>query len=70
MARPVELRPLVCVMCGQPVLMRSVTSPSCEAPEMVQAPPGAWMGHVMGDVSPEMVLTCSEACVQLLLAED
>jgi predicted nucleic acid-binding Zn ribbon protein len=65
--RPIEDRHRHCVMCGESVLVRSVTSPHLEAPEMLSVPPGSWIGFVAGDTAPEMVAVCSEACVQELL---
>lgn len=67
--RPIADRPRSCAMCGAEVIVRSVTSPHAEAPEMLQAPSGVWVGFVQGDVNLEMVIACSEACVQSLLEE-
>jgi hypothetical protein len=66
--RPVATRPITC-LCGRRVDVRSVTSPHPEAPEMISVPADTWVGFVNGDHAPEMVLCCSERCVQLLLEE-
>lgn len=67
--RRIEPRPLVCVICGGRVTLSSVTSPHAEAPEMISVPPGGWIGFVSGDTAPEMIVCCSEPCVQTLLEE-
>ena len=67
--RVVSTRPLPCTVCGKTILVRSLTSPLPEAPEFLQLPEtGMWIGIVAGDVCPEVILGCSEICVQTLFA--
>ena len=71
--RPVGQRTIPCVICEAAVVLESTTSPHPEAPEMVRLPPGAWAGLAftgedsMGDV--ELLICCSDECVQRLLDE-
>lgn len=69
MAAIFSSRPRPCVMCGAEVMLESVTSQHPGAPEMIRAPEWAWVGYVQGDVQLEMVVACSLACVEKLLAE-
>jgi len=62
-------RPQRCCMCDRVVILRSSTSRHPEAPEMLLPPPGAALGFVSGDHAPEMVVTCSGACLDRLLTE-
>jgi hypothetical protein len=36
---------------------------------MLRFPPYSWVGFVMGDTTTEMIVCCSEVCVQALLEE-
>jgi len=61
-------RPLHCTICDEPLVLRSRTTPNPAAPEMLLAPPGAWLGYVVGDVDLELVVTCSVSCTERLLS--
>lgn len=69
MTRPVETKRVPCTMCGAEFDVRSVTSPHEESPEMIQVPPGAWMGLVDDDGEVNAVFCCSDPCVQRLVLE-
>jgi hypothetical protein len=64
---PVFPRPMACVVCGKTIPVRSVTTLHPESPEFLALPAGAWIGQVQGDAQPEVILGCSERCVQALL---
>jgi len=66
--RKLDTRPRNCVVCEKRLNVLSVSSPTAGAPEFLQPSPGAWITFVQGDVNLEMVLACSEKCVQRLLA--
>ena len=69
MTRAVTTTRVPCTMCSAWFEVRSVTSPHEGAPEMVQVPAGAWMGLVDDDGEINVVLCCSDPCVQQLLLE-
>lgn len=60
------MRPIVCCICGSHGIAESRTTPDPEAPEMLQLPPGWWVGFVIGDHAPEMIVCCSDACTDIL----
>jgi hypothetical protein len=62
-------RSMVCTMCEAAVVLESATTQHPEAPEMLQAPTGAWVGMVSGDTAPELVVVCSTLCLHRLLSE-
>ena len=65
----IDFRVRPCCMCGAGVSVASSTTPDPEAPEMIQLPPGAWVGFVQGDHAPEMIVVCSGACRLRLLPQ-
>lgn len=73
--RPIHQKPLPCVVCGVIVKLQLVTSPHPEAPEMMQPPPGAWIGIMSASVTNpnekvqynHVFAVCSERCAQKLL---
>ena len=58
-----------CCICGADVELGSATTTNPEAPEMLRLPPDASIGFVSGDVTPEMVVCCSDRCEALLLSD-
>ena len=68
MTARIEERSQPCLMCRIGVTVKSSTTDDPEAPELVQLPPGAWLGFVAGSRGgPELVLVCSDKCRLALL---
>jgi hypothetical protein len=60
-------------MCGVKVLVWTSATPHTRRGlvrqvQMLQLPPGAWIGLVQGDHAQEMIVVCSEACRAKLLS--
>jgi hypothetical protein len=67
-----------CVMCNEPVMFDTVTSPTAGAPEMLRVHYGpgdrnraTWYGLVRNEDSGKTLIAicCSDKCVQALLTE-
>jgi hypothetical protein len=62
-------RPIACCVCTEILEIESRTTSHSEAPEMLQAPDGVWIGFVKSEDGPRMIACCSEECVERLLVE-
>jgi hypothetical protein len=66
---PTVTRTVPCVMCRSDVKLGSANTPDPECPEMLQLPPGAWIGVVGSPGGGTIVVTCRQHCLDKLMAQ-